>query len=54
MDRQIIFFCSSQPHTAEHKDGGNGNIIRDIIQEMPNKSMINAIEFKDRAIDVIQ
>lgn len=53
MDRQIIFFCSSQPHTAEHKDGGNGNIIRDIIQEMPNKSMINAIEFKDRAIDVI-
>lgn len=54
MDRQIIFFCSSQPHTAEHKDGGNGNIIRDIIQEMPNKSMINAIEFKDRAIDIIQ
>ena len=53
MDRQVIFFCSSQPHTAEHKDGGNGNIIRDIIQDMPNKAMINAIEFNDRAIDLI-
>lgn len=53
MDRQVIFFCSSQPHTAENNDGGNGNIIEDIIQNMPNKAMINAIEFKDRAIDLI-
>lgn len=53
MDKQVIFFCSSQPHTAEHKNGGNGNIIRDIIQNMPNKVMINAIEFNDRAIDLI-
>lgn len=53
MDRQVIFFCSSQPHTAENKDGDNGNIIEDIIQNMPNKAMINAIEFKDRAIDLI-
>lgn len=54
MDRQIIFFCSSQPHTVEHKDGGNGNIIRGIIQKMPNKAIVNAMEFKDRAIDIIQ
>lgn len=53
MNRQVIFFCSSQPHTAEHKNGDNGNIIKEIIQSMPNKAMINTIEFNDRAIDLI-
>ena len=53
MDKQLIFFCSSQPRTAEHKKGGNGNVIRDIIQDMSNKAMINVIEFNDRAIDLI-
>ena len=53
MNRQVIFFCSSQPHTAEHKNGDNGNIIKEINQSMPNKAMINTIEFNDRAIDLI-
>lgn len=53
MNKQVIFFCSSQPHTAEHKNGDNGNIIKEIIQSMPNKAMINTIEFNDRAIDLI-
>lgn len=53
MDKQVIFFCSSQPHTAEHKDGTDDNIIKEIIQHLPNKAMIKTVEFKDRAIDSI-
>ena len=53
MDKQLIFFCSSQPHTSKAKNDTHDNIIKDIIQNLPNKAMINVIEFEDKAIDEI-
>lgn len=53
MDKQLIFFCSSQPHTSKVKNDTHDNIIKDIIQNLPNKAMINVIEFENKAIDEI-
>lgn len=53
MNKQLIFFCSSQPHTLKTKNDTHGNIIKDIIQNLPNKAMINVVEFENKAIDEI-
>lgn len=54
MDRQVIFFCSSQPHTAEQREGHKSTIINDIIVNISKKSKVNTIEFMDKAIDIIE
>lgn len=53
INKQLIFFCSSQPHTSNTKNDTHGNIIKDIIQNLPNKAMINVVEFENKAIDEI-
>lgn len=53
-DKQVILFCSSQPHTEENPDNTThtSNIIKQLVDSL-NSNSIHYQSIERRAIDVI-
>lgn len=54
-DKQIILFCSSQPHTEENQDKSrqSNNIIKQLVENIHNVK-VNFLSIEPRAIDLIE
>lgn len=54
-DKQVILFCSSQPHTEETPDrsGQSSNIIKQLVESIHDVT-VNFLNIEPRAIDLIE
>lgn len=55
VDKQVILFCSSQPHTEENPDNTShtSNIIKQLVDSLDSDS-INYLSIERRAIDILE
>jgi len=54
-DKQVILFCSSQPHTEEtpNRSGQSSNIIKQLVESIHDVT-VNFLNIEPRAIDLIE